>query len=72
MSVLLSRIGANLTAAGVLDPQTSQVLNNDGSVSPIIHQFDRHNGLKQIVKAEGQRMMAEWAQSKSKVSVLAQ
>jgi hypothetical protein len=69
MSVLLSRVGANLTAAGILDTQTNQVLNKDGSVSPIIHQFDRHNGLKQIVKTEGQRMMAEWEQRKPKVLV---
>jgi len=64
MAVLLKQLqpGKNLTSAGILNGTT--VLNNDGSVSPIIHQFDRHNQLKQIVKAEGERMMEEWKRTK--------
>jgi hypothetical protein len=41
----MSENNGNLSNVGILDEQTKlMVLNNDGSVSPIVHQFD-HDGV---------------------------
>ena len=44
---------------GVLQPQTDLVLNWDGSVSPVVHQFDRDKELKSIMASRCKKIMSE-------------
>lgn len=38
-----------------------QVLNWDGTISPVVHQFDRHKELnKYFLKRKGAEFLAEW------------
>lgn len=48
------RTGKRITA--FCDPKTGQVLNNDGTVSAVVHQFDRHQVL--VVAARKQTLAA--------------
>ena len=41
--------------------ETTQVLNWDGTASPVVHQFDRHNSLSiYFFKKRGQNYMRQW------------
>jgi len=49
-----------------------QVLNWDGIVSPVVHQFDRHKELnKYFYKLKGAKFLAEWNDKKLNLSLTA-
>ncbi|CAB9499780.1 expressed unknown protein [Seminavis robusta] len=52
-----------LRAYGVLDNTTNQVLNFDGSVSPVVHQFDREEELKVIMEQRAEELFQKWNES---------
>jgi hypothetical protein len=53
--------GFSLRQHGLIDNTTDQVLNTDGTPSPIVHQFDRDEEMKNIIMVAGvQAYLLEW------------
>ena len=51
-----------LRSLGILDNKTDHVLNWDGSISPILHQYDRDPELKSIIDQRGKNLVRQWKQ----------
>jgi len=63
----VSENNGKLSNGGILDERTKlMVLNNDGSVSPIVHQFDRDVLLTQSVDERTERLLQDCKRNKSK------
>lgn len=49
-----------LRSSGLLDNSTNEVLNWDGTVSAVVHQFDRCPELVEWIERRGQNLLAQW------------
>ena len=55
-----------LRSLGILDNETDHVLNWDGSLSPVFHQYDRDRELKSIIDQRGKNLVRQWKQRRKK------
>jgi len=46
------------------DSQNELILNDDGSVTPVVHMFDRHPQLKEIINNRTQMALLKWNETK--------
>jgi hypothetical protein len=53
-----------LRSVGIVHNVTDEVLNWDGTVTPILHQYDRDEELRHIMTVRGQRYVRHWKESK--------
>ncbi len=63
LGILRSKL---LSEQGLYDKEKQLVLNLDGSVSPVVHQYDRDAELSDVMRSRLRKMLQEW---KDKVAV---
>jgi hypothetical protein len=56
-----------LRSVGIVHNVTNEVLNWDGTVTPILHQYDRDEELRRIMTVRGQQYIRQWKESKQKL-----
>jgi hypothetical protein len=64
---LLMTEDANLTSLGILK-EDGLVYNTDGTVSPIIHQFDRDPDLVKIMELRKNKLLQEWNERRKELT----
>jgi hypothetical protein len=58
---------ANLTSLGILK-EDGLVYNTDGTVSPIIHQFDRDPDLVKMMELRKNKLLQEWNERRKELT----
>mmetsp|Transcript_58974 Transcript_58974/g.144274 ORF Transcript_58974/g.144274 Transcript_58974/m.144274 type:complete len:587 (+) Transcript_58974:76-1836(+) len=53
-----------LRSLGIIDNETDQILNWDGTISPVFHQYDRDQELTLIMNRRGEKLVRQWKESR--------